>query len=223
MNYRPILENESIDIGVVQGILGMSWLEVTISGKGGHAGPTPMYLRDDAISTMTKIINWLNEVCEKDKKMILTVGKLSTRPNVVNCIPEEVTFTFDVRHPVDIKREQFINETKEIVNKIAKSEGASVTVKSLWNEKTTQFHPEIISIINDITQSLNYSQMEIYSGTGHDSIHLREITFTVMIFISSVDGISHVEHELSLDDETKRGANVILNTANYLAQLKKDF
>src|SRR5699024_6379866 len=73
----PILEEEELDIGVVQGILGMSWLEVTVTGKGGHAGPTPMHLRKDALMVVAKIIDRLNKMCKDDDQLIMTTGRMS--------------------------------------------------------------------------------------------------------------------------------------------------
>lgn len=216
----PVLEDEKINIGVVQGILGMSWLEVTVKGKGGHAGPTPMHLRNDALPTVAKIVDRLNTVCREDEQMIMTMGRMSVSPNIVNCIPEEITFTIDVRHPEDSKREKFIALITETINDISTNDGTSATIHSLWDENTTHFHPKIISTVEDVTEDLKYTKRDLYSGAGHDSMYINRIAPTSMIFIPSIGGISHVEHELSLDEDIERGGNVLLNTTLQLAQMK---
>lgn len=217
----PVLENENIDIGIVQGILGMSWLEVNVVGQGGHAGPTPMHLRRDALTTVAKIVNKLQQLCQKDNQLIMTIGRMSMSPNIVNCIPEEITFTVDIRHEDDNKRIEFINLVKETIHTMTAADKVETTIDSLWDVETAHFNPQVISTVEDVTKQFNYTKRPIYSGAGHDSMYLNRITPTTMIFIPSIGGISHVEHELSLDEDIEKGSNVLLNTTLQLAQTKQ--
>src|SRR5699024_4591087 len=116
----PVLENEQISIGAVQGIKGMSWLELTVKGEGGHAGPTPMTMRKDALMAASRLIVHIEEKSKLfDQELSVTAGRMSLEPNVVNCIPEEVVFSLDVRHLDDDKRCHFINELLNDLNGMA--------------------------------------------------------------------------------------------------------
>ena len=108
----PILEDENKQIGVVEGVQGISWLEVTLTGEADHAGPTPMHLRKDALMAAAEIMNQLEkEIATTD--VTVTVGKISVSPNSVNCVPGEAHFTVDIRSADDhLRKEAFERNQK---------------------------------------------------------------------------------------------------------------
>lgn len=213
----PILESKGITIGAVEGIKGMSWLEIKVEGKGGHAGPTPMALRHDALFATAHIIQNIEAHAKSDPDLSVTIGKLSLKPDVTNCIPDEVIFSLDVRHKYDNVRLTFIDEVKEMIEVITKERGVNATINSVWEVDTTHFDPHLIESVEKHAQDLGYSVERIYSGAGHDAKYVHEIIPTCMIFIPSIGGISHVEDEFSKDEDIEKGANVLLQTVLQLA------
>lgn len=213
----PILESKEITIGAVEGIKGMSWLEIKVEGKGGHAGPTPMALRHDALFATAHIIQYIEAHAKSDPDLSVTIGKLSLKPDVTNCIPDEVIFSLDVRHKYDNVRLTFIDEVKEMIEVITKERGVNATINSVWEVDTTHFDPHLIESVEKHAQDLGYSVERIYSGAGHDAKYVHEIIPTSMIFIPSIGGISHVEDEFSKDEDIEKGANVLLQTVLQLA------
>jgi len=218
----PILENRQKAIGVVEGIKGMAWLEFTVKGKGGHAGPTPMNLRKDALMAASEIITHIKKKSNQaDTDISVTAGRLTLKPNVVNCIPEEVVFSLDVRHINDRKRVSFLKEILDDIEKIAMEENVEVLSETLWEVDTTYFNPAVIDQIMESTERLGHSYMNLYSGAGHDSKYINNIAPTGMIFLPSVNGISHVESELTYDKDIEAGANVLLQTLMRLANMEE--
>lgn len=213
----PVLEVEELQIGAVEGILGMSWFEITISGKGGHAGPTPMHLRADALLATTEIIQKLYKTSQADSDLLFTCGRMSLTPNIVNCIPDEVVFTIDVRHKNDQNRSNFIKEMRKIMEHVSKTHQVHAEISLLWEENTTNFDKEIVDIIASKADEANYTHKKLYSGAGHDAMYMNRICPTAMIFIPSIGGISHVEHELSLDEDMEKGIHILMQTTLELA------
>src|SRR5699024_8190079 len=128
----PILENEQVSIGVVEGIKGMTWLELKVEGQGGHAGRTPMSLRRDALIAASKLIVHIEEKGKiTDSELSLTVGRMKIKPDVVNCIPEEVIFSLDVRHRDDRVRKNLINELKKELRNISDEQNVKLEIKEL--------------------------------------------------------------------------------------------
>lgn len=209
----PILENEKKEIGVVQGVKGMTWMELKVTGSGGHAGPTPMNLRKDALMKVANMIVYLEEKAKQwDEDLSVTIGRMHLSPGVVNCIPEEVVFSLDIRHVKDEIREQFIKETKQDLQDMCEQEQFQLSITDLWQVSTTHFHSKIIKKIKEVAKKLDLSTRELYSGAGHDAKYMSDICPTGMIFLPSIGGISHVEHELSLDSDIENAANVLLHT-----------
>lgn len=216
----PILEKKGVSIGAVEGIKGMTWLEIKVNGKGGHAGPTPMALRHDALFAASHFIQRIEERAKSDLDLSATVGRLSLKPDVTNCIPEEVIFSLDVRHQNDDVRLAFINDMTKEMEDIANQRGVNLTIKSLWEVDTTHFDTYLIESIEKRARTLGYSVERLYSGAGHDAKYVHEIAPTSMIFIPSIGGISHVEEEFSRDEDIEKGANVLLYTVLQLANEK---
>lgn len=218
----PVLENEQISIGAVQGIKGMSWLELTVKGEGGHAGPTPMTMRKDALMAASRLIVHIEEKSKLfDQELSVTAGRMSLEPNVVNCIPEEVVFSLDVRHLDDDKRCHFINELLNDLNGMAAEREVEMKTETLWEVDTTYFNSHIVSQVVKSAEMLGYTNRKLYSGAGHDAKYMNNMAPTGMVFLPSVDGKSHVESELTLDNDIEKGANVLFDSVRQLAEMEK--
>src|SRR5699024_2414834 len=172
-------------------------LELKVEGQGGHAGPTPMSLRRDALIAASKLIVHIEEKGKiTDSELSLTVGRMKIKPDVVNCIPEEVIFSLDVRHRDDRVRKNLINELKKELRNISDEQNVKLEIKELWDVKTSYFHPKVVNQIADSAKKLGFSNKRMFSGAGHDANYLNQIAPTGMIFLISVEGKSHVESEL---------------------------
>src|SRR5699024_9851876 len=123
----PVLENSNRTIGVVEGVQGMSWLELKIKGKNSHAGTTPMDSRKDALLVAGKIIMATNELTKQHQDLLTTVGKIANHPNVENIVPGEVSLKIDVRHSDDSVRNLAIDELIEQCSAIALSHKVDIT------------------------------------------------------------------------------------------------
>jgi len=99
----PRLEAADLSVGVVSAITGIERHQVLVEGRAGHAGTTPMSLRDDALVKAARIVAWVDEACRAQEDLVGVVGKLAVEPNAVNVIPARVHLTVELRAP-DIER-----------------------------------------------------------------------------------------------------------------------
>jgi len=217
----PVLENENISIGAVEGIQGTNWLEITVTGESDHAGPTPMNLRKDALTAASQMIGIIEERAS-GKGVMATVGRLSLSPNVTNCIPGQVVFSLDIRHFDDYLRKEVLNEITEAIQRIADDREITVRIEDLWDSKTTIFNPKIVNLIEERAKELGYNVKKMPSGAGHDSKHMNELAPTAMIFVPSANGKSHDVSELTLDEDIENGANVLYEVVYQLANNEGD-
>ncbi|MGM0852394.1 MAG: M20 family metallo-hydrolase [Bacillota bacterium] len=216
----PILESQNKSIGIVEGIQGMSWLNVIVTGETNHAGPTPMENRRDALVPSSKMISKVNELTKEFDGLKTTVGMVNVKPNVSNVIPGEVEFTIDIRHKDNEIRFEAIERLKEQLSTIALMNNVEVTITTDWHSDAVEFSPVVIEAIEEGADKKGYSSLRLFSGPGHDAKYMNKITDTGMIFLPSINGISHNEKELTLDDDIERGANVLLYVLNRLANTK---
>lgn len=213
----PILENKNKLIGIVEGIQGISWLNVKVVGETNHAGPTPMENRKDALAPSAKMVTKVYEITKEMEGLKTTVGKLNVKPNITNVIPGEVEFMIDVRHEDDEVRASAIDRLREQLSTIAVMNNVEVTISTDWHSDTVLFSSNVMDAINEAVDLLGYSKARLFSGPGHDAKYISKIADTGMIFLPSINGISHNEKELTLEDDIEKGANVLLYTILKLA------
>lgn len=212
----PVLEDEGIDIGVVEGVCGMINYEFTFIGQADHAGTTPMKYRKDALYAAAKTIQYLHdELDELDSKLVYTTGKISAHPNIHTIIPDEVKFTLDARH----QNPDVIKQVLEIIKKIpSEVEKCKVSYEEAWSRKSVAYTPELVDYVEKSANEYGYTSKRMYSGPGHDAQYVVDIIPTTMIFVPSIDGHSHCELEYTPSESCLKGANVLMKTLLYIDQ-----
>jgi N-carbamoyl-L-amino-acid hydrolase len=207
------LDREKIDIGVVEGIVGINQWEVTVEGFANHAGTTPMDQRHDALLAAAKFIEAVNRVVTSvPGRQVGTVGRIQAMPGAPNVIPGVVVFTLELRDLDAAKIQQLYARIRGEADAIAKASGTTFTYKSINENIPAPTDPRMRSRIADAARSLGLSTKSMPSGAGHDAQDMARIGPVGMIFIPSVGGISHSPKEFSRPKDIENGANVLLHT-----------
>jgi N-carbamoyl-L-amino-acid hydrolase len=207
----PILEAEGKTIGIVTGVQGMRWFEVTVTGAESHAGSTPMPLRRDAMLAAAKMIQAVSEVAQKfAPSAVGTVGLVECRPNSRNVIPGEVFFTIDLRHPSDNVVGEMEHLVRKEIDAIVGNGAVTAKVERVWDSPAVHFNEECIAAVARAAEAFGYPARKIVSGPGHDSAYIARVAPTSMIFVPCEGGLSHNELEKSEPEQVTAGANVLL-------------
>ncbi len=209
-----ILEKENIQIGVVEGIVGIVHWEVMVEGFANHAGATQMNMRQDALLAASKFIIAVNEVINSVQgSQVGTVGKIAVEPGAYNVIPGKVVLGLEIRDLSADKIEMLFKEIEKRAAAIAKESQTSISFVRQPNESTPALTDKNLQqTINTTAKALGFSTKFMQSGAGHDSQHMASIAPSAMIFIPSVGGISHSPKEFSTAKDMVNGANVLLQT-----------
>jgi len=146
-----------------------------------------------------------------------TIGKMDVKPNISNIIPGEVEFSIDVRHSNNTIRFHAIESLKEQLSAIAFIHDVQMTISTTWSSDAIEFSNDIREHINEAAKKFGYSRRSLYSGPGHDATYMSQIANTGMIFVKSVNGMSHNEQEYTPDEDIVKGANTLLDVALNLA------
>ena len=209
----PLLEANNIRIGAVTGVQGISWQEVTIVGQSNHAGTTPMSLRHDPTFVAAQIAVFLRELSARyGAHQVCTVGKVDVFPNLINVVAARVTLTLDVRNTDEQLLQQAEREIATYLNHIATAEGVTITTKKLARFEPVEFDSRVIAIVEQLAIEHGNTVQRMPSGAGHDAQMLARVCPTAMIFVPSVDGISHNAAEHTETVDLVAGANILLHT-----------
>ncbi|MFB5282504.1 Zn-dependent hydrolase [Peribacillus sp. Hz7] len=206
----PVLERQQIDIGVVEGVLGMICYEITINGESDHAGTTPMSMRKDPLFLAASVITNLRQnLSQIDEELVYTIGRMNVTPNIHTVIPNKVVFTLEARHKDPSKIEQVVDVIQTIQKEV---EGCMIQSAKLWGRDTVVFDSEICNQLEVSCKNHHYSYHRMYSGAGHDAQFIASYIPSAMIFVPSVNGKSHCEEEETSYADCAKGANVLLET-----------
>ena len=209
-----VLNKSNVDIGVVTGIVGLKWWDVVIEGFANHAGTTPMDERKDPMITAADFILLVREVIsELPGNQVGTVGKIEAYPGAPNVIPGKVKLSLEIRDLDENKIDFLFSEIEKEAKMVALKNETTISFSSIdINASPALMNKQVQSLIIDSANELNYSFKKMPSGAGHDAQDMAIIVPSGMIFIPSIDGISHSPKELSSDEDVYKGANVLLNT-----------
>jgi N-carbamoyl-L-amino-acid hydrolase len=207
------LEREKLDIGVVEGIVGILHSDVTVEGFANHAGTTPMDQRRDALLTAAKLIQAVNRVVTSTLgRQVGTVGKLQVWPGAYNVIPGRVVFGLELRDLNEDKIRSMFENIRKDAQHIAQTSGTTISFSQPVMSHPALTHPEFQKLIEQTARDLGFTTKLMPSGAGHDAQEIAKIGPVGMIFIPSVDGISHSPREFSRPTDIENGANVLLRT-----------
>ena len=208
----PVLEDNDITIGVVQGVLGIRWFDCTVTGMEAHAGPTPMALRKDAMQVAAPIMQEVVATALRHAPHGRgTVGMVHVHPNSRNVIPGRVKFSIDLRNSTDAVVDQMADEVKAFAARLSQQSGLVVKIELVSSYSAIGFHADCIDAVARAAQQLGYSNMPVVSGAGHDAVYMAKLAPSGMIFIPCKDGISHNEIEDAKAEHITAGCNVLLH------------
>ncbi len=209
-----ILHREGIDIGVVEGIVGIKWWDVKVTGFANHAGTTPMDMRQDALLAAAQYILAVNEETLKmDGKQVGTVGRIQALPGAPNVIPGEVQLSLEIRDLSTEKMEKLFQAIEARASTICRETGTTFSFTPIDATSAPALTDTgIRKMIATASEELGLSTRNMQSGAGHDAQDMARITPVGMIFVPSVNGISHSPKEYTSPEDMANGANVLLRT-----------
>ena len=214
----PSLEKLNKSIGIVQSIVGQKRFRITIKGESNHAGTTLMKWRKDPLHGAVAMIHELYEMGkEYDEHLVITVGQLIVEPNVSNVIPNQVVFTIDTRHPLEIVLTNFCERFTKALIERAKERDLEITIE-LWHEaKPVLMDRKLNECVQSICKKEKVSYQFMNSGAGHDSQLFARGCPTALLFVPSQGGISHSPLEYTSTKELETGLHVVTQLLYQLA------
>ena len=207
-----LLEKAGLQIGIVEGIVGLRWIEVIVTGMANHAGATPMDQRQDAMLAAARFTVAVNDAIRAEPgRQVATVGRVVVTPNTTNVIPGEVLLTVDLRDLDESKLTRFQNVFERLGRDIGTASGTSFRFRSLTDSQPALADARVMGHIQTSVTQLGLTAQRMPSGAGHDAQEIARIAPMGMIFIPSVGGVSHSPKEFSRAQDISNGADVLLN------------
>jgi N-carbamoyl-L-amino-acid hydrolase len=214
----PVLDRDGVTIGAVEGVQGISWTRFELTGVSNHAGTTPMRMRRDAGLPAARIACFARDLArELGGDQVATVGSMTFLPNLVNVIPNRVTFTVDLRNTDEAILAATERRLWAFADEVAQAEGVLLARESLARFEPVEFDPRVVDLVERTARDLGLSVARLPSGAGHDAQMLARMCPAGMIFVPSVGGLSHNVREHTAPEHLVAGARVLLQVLLKLA------
>lgn len=209
----PVLERSGNRIGVVSAITGRTVLEVEMRGAAGHAGTTPMGVRRDALAAASRVVTAVEDIAGRQRLCrVATVGRVEVFPNSPNTIAQVARLTVDLRDDRPAGLEHAESAARRAVAGIADRTGTEAEVRVSTRSQPAHADAALCRAIARSAEELGLPYQTLTSGAGHDAQIVASIAPIGMIFVPSIDGVSHVPEEDTAPDDLVAGAEVLLRT-----------
>jgi N-carbamoyl-L-amino-acid hydrolase len=216
----PILEAEGKDIGVVTHGQGLSWTQITVTGKESHTGSTPMPMRKNAGLGMARILEKVDEIAwSHAPDAVGAAGHIDIYPNSRNVIPGKAVFTVDFRSPDLSVINDMETRLKQAAEEICAEMGLGLEIEKVGGFDPVTFDEGCVTAVRNAAERLGYSHRDIISGAGHDACWVNQVAPTAMVMCPCVDGLSHNEAEDISKDWATAGADVLMHAVVETAEI----
>ena len=207
----PYLDRSGTPIGVVTGITGRAVFEVEIEGKANHAGTTPMSTRRDALVSASKLVLAIQKMAaEQEICRVSTVGSIKAVPNAVNVIPGSASIGLEFRDTDMESLAAAEQELQRITDQAVIDDAVDIDVIRHRFTTSVPITPDMQAMVAEAAENCGFEWESLPSGAGHDAQAVANIAPVAMIFVPSLDGISHSKEEYSTPQDCANGAQVLL-------------
>ncbi|MCI0844659.1 MAG: M20 family metallo-hydrolase [Chloroflexi bacterium] len=207
----PYLDRSGTPIGVVTGITGRAVFEVEIEGKANHAGTTPMSTRRDALVSASKLVLAVQKMAaEQEICRVSTVGSIKAVPNAVNVIPGSASIGLEFRDTDMEALAAAEQELRRITDQASADDEVDIEVIRHRFTTSVPITPDMQALVAEAAENCGFEWEPLASGAGHDAQAVANIAPVAMIFVPSLDGISHSKEEYSTPQDCANGAQVLL-------------
>lgn len=209
-----VLADLELSIGVVENIAAPTRMKVTVEGLADHSGATPMAFRKDALVTAARLIVEIEDIGRRhqDSGIVTTVGVVDVEPGSINVIPGKVTLWVDLRGVEEESIKEARSDLYEAVAEIGESDEIKIVVDVLTADRPVALSQELAQISEDVCKTAGIKYRRMNSGAGHDAMHMATMMPTTMLFVPSINGISHNPAEYTKPEDVALGVEVLCKT-----------
>ncbi|WP_208107165.1 allantoate amidohydrolase [Halothiobacillus neapolitanus] len=217
MEQGPVLEQESLPVGIVSAIAGACRSRICFTGDAGHAGTVPMNLRHDALNAAAEFALSVERFAITEG-VVGTVGQFSVFPGAVNVIPAKAECSLDLRSIDDDVLARVLSEMQTTSRAASAQRGVTVEWDVYHRAEARHCAPHFVALFEQAVAKHGQPVRVLPSGAGHDAMLMANITDMAMLFVRCKGGISHNPGEFVSANDAEVAVDTVLIALEELAK-----
>jgi beta-ureidopropionase / N-carbamoyl-L-amino-acid hydrolase len=211
------MEREGVTIGLVHSNWAANKYEFVVHGEQAHTGSTVIADRKDALLGASMMVVAARELADRFPGVLHTsVGQLSVYPNSPVVVPSRVNLLLDLRSADEAVLAEADALLHSRIADIERRANVAVERHTAHSWPVTPYQSEGVALAAKVAADLGLASKEVMTLAGHDSTNMKDLVPTVMLFVPSVDGISHNEHEYTTDEDIVAGLAMLTEVVSRL-------
>lgn len=214
------MEDDGITIGLVNATWAAHKFEFKITGEQAHSGSTLMADRRDALLGAARLVVAARElVNEFDEGLLHTAcGEINVYPNSPVVVASEVQLLFDLRSPSSEVLRDAYESVMRTVEKVQREDRVEIEIVAEHSWAQNPYPEDGVELARVVAEELNLTHDRVMTVAGHDSTNMKDVAPTVMLFVPSVDGVSHNLNEFTRDEDLIAGLHHLTGVVQRLAE-----
>ena len=205
------LEEEKLRIGVVTAIVAIWQYSFTVTGEQNHAGTTSMTRRRDAGLALVRLLSAIDrrfpDIC--GPRTVWTTGRIALDPGSHSIIPGRADALFQLRDADPAVLDRLHAELFKLVDEANKESRCKLEINVMSQSTPARMDERLMSALDTAAERhAPGKHMRMPSGAGHDAQWLARKLPAAMMFVPSINGISHHWSENTSDEDLVLGAQV---------------
>ena len=215
-----VLQDVGKHIGVVTAIAAPTRFWVTISGRADHSGATPMGMRKDALCAAAELISAVEQYGREEahNATVATVGYIKAEPGSMVVIPGKVRLSVDIRGINIASKKGVFDNVRQAMDRVSRQRDVEIGLEMIHHADPVPLADSVVSLIKETCEEIGIDPWVMHSGAGHDAQQMASFTDVGMIFVPSVNGISHSPQEFTPIEDIALGAQVLTHVLLKLSE-----
>ncbi len=214
----PVMEATNTDIGIVVGTMHARYFQLVVTGEPSHVGPTTMDRRRDSLAAAAEIILAVERIAlAAEPGGRASATWIENYPNARGNVANITRLHCDVRHEQAERAVAMEAELRQALDAIGARRRVSIAIDPYATFGPISFDRALGDLLRDKAAARQLTTRDMIAAAGHDSVLIAPLCPSAMLFVPSVDGITHNPREYSTKEQLARGAQVLLDAVLALA------
>ncbi len=215
----PWLEQAGEAVGVVSDIVGIRDTRITLEGQQNHAGTTPMHLRRDAFQGLARFNTLLNDRLRNvvTPQTVWTIGHVRLHPDAHSIVPGRATFSMQWRDGDADRLRRMEEIIRETASEVAREAGLDLGFGDMLGLEPMPMDADLRDALCASAEAVAPGRWRrMQSGALHDATNVARLMPAAMLFVPSIDGISHAFAEDTDEADLVAGLEVLAGAVGRL-------